>query len=317
MRFTIDRYEENGLSLIRLTDRGNQTAVCLLPDHGALLHSLTVATNSGPVNIIDNYASAEILKNELGLSYKGAKLSPFACRIPGGRYRLKNKSYEISKKFIDGSAIHGLLYDKPFSIMEEYADNFYGSVVLNYHYDKDDEGYPFEYDCKVSYRLFAENKVDLETVITNVDHQSIPIADGWHPYFQLGRKDDEWIMQISSEACLEFNDELIPTGRILPYPGFAQATPIGETQLDHCFVLEIREGVPVCVLLNPENGLKLSFFAGAEYPYLLVYIPEHRTSMAIENLSAAPDCFNNGMGLILLPPGQFKTFNLSYEVSVV
>jgi aldose 1-epimerase len=124
-------------------------------------------------------------------------------------------------------------------------------------------------------------------------------------------------MQVSSNSCLEFNDQLIPTGRILQYPAFVQPTMIGDVRLDHCFILESREELPVCILQNPETGLKLSFFTGAEYPYLLVYIPEHRKSVAIENHSAAPDCFNNGMGLIMLPPRQSKTFNLRYEVTVV
>jgi Galactose mutarotase and related enzymes len=49
------------------------------------------------------------------------------------------------------------------------------------------------------------------------------------------------------------------------------------------------------------------------YPYLQVYTPPHRQSIAIENLSAAPDVFNNRMGLIELEPGERIGFSCSYE----
>jgi aldose 1-epimerase len=53
----------------------------------------------------------------------------------------------------------------------------------------------------------------------------------------------------------------------------------------------------------------------SSYPYLQLYTPPHRESIAIENLSAAPDAFNNGMGLINLEPGASATFKTAYTIS--
>ena len=87
--------------------------------------------------------------------------------------------------------------------------------------------------------------------------------------------------------------------------------------LDNCFLLKTGHDKPACKLVNPSNGLSLSFFTDATYRYLQIYTPPHRSSIAIENLSAAPDCFNNKMGLLLLLPGDSQTFTVSYQLSTL
>ena len=37
--------------------------------------------------------------------------------------RLTGKLFEIEHKFVDGNAIHGLLYDKAFTILTEFSDD--------------------------------------------------------------------------------------------------------------------------------------------------------------------------------------------------
>ena len=61
-------------------------------------------------------------------------------------------------------------------------------------------------------------------------------------------------------------------------------------------------------MLRDENsGLQLTIKAGQSYPYLQVYTPPHRKSIAVENLSSPPDAFNNGMSLIIAKPGRLTT----------
>ncbi|MBP7939993.1 MAG: hypothetical protein KAZ20_02525, partial [Sediminibacterium sp.] len=49
------------------------------------------------------------------------------------------------------------------------------------------------------------------------------------------------------------------------------------------------------------------------YPYLQLYTPVDRQSIAIENLSGAPNCFNNKMGLQLVEPQEQIYFETSYQ----
>ena len=314
MSFTINHYKEKDLSLIGLQDTATDTKIAILPAFGAILHAFEIPVGGAAVNIIDNYASAEEVKNCIATSFKSCKLSPFVCRIADGKYQLDETTMEFTRKFTDGSAIHGLLFDKPFNVVSEFADDNKAALALRYHYKKEDPGYPFDYVCEVRYTLLPGQTLQLETTILNLEDLSIPIADGWHPYFQLGGVIDNYEMQFRSDSMLEFNDKLIPTGKLVRDTNWLTPVVIGKRSLDNCFLLQLEDGVPCCVLHNPENRLTLSLFSNSYYPYLQIYTPGHRKSIAIENLSAAPDCFNNGMGVMLLQPRHSHTFTAWYQV---
>jgi aldose 1-epimerase len=241
-------------------------------------------------------------------------LSPFVCRIQDGKYHYDGREFEFANKFQDGSAIHGLLFDKPFEVTDEIATETFASVTMQYHYKQDDKGYPFNYNCLIKYQLKQDSLLLIETAVVNTGTQPLPIADGWHPYFTLEGKADEWELYFAAHRMVEFNDKLIPTGNLLPNRNFKKPEKIGDTFLDNCFLLDRFDGKPSCTLSNPGNGLQLLFFSKKHYPYLQLYTPPHRNSIAIENLSAAPDCFNNGIGLTCLEPGHSQTFVLGYQV---
>lgn len=316
MSFSVSRVTENDFSLVRLQDKATGTIISVLPEFGALLHGFEIPLQGASYNIIDNYAGRKDLDENLDRFYKSSKLSPFVCRIPNGRYEYAGEHFEFEKKFFDGSAIHGLLYNKPFNVLSQFADDEKASVALRYHYNREDRGYPFEYVCEVRYTLHPQRRLLVETTLLNLDEFDIPLADGWHPYFQLGGTVNDYELQFSSDRMLEFNDQLIPTGKYIPETGFIHPMRLGDRQLDNCFLLQLQEGLPCCVLRNPTNGLSLSFFTDTGYSFLQIYTPDHRKSIAIENLSGAPDCFNNGMGLMLLPPRRSETFHVWYQLSV-
>jgi aldose 1-epimerase len=61
----------------------------------------------------------------------------------------------------------------------------------------------------------------------------------------------------------------------------------------------------------------LHIYPERAYPYLQVYTPPHRKSIAIENLSSAPDAFNNKMGLIALGPEDSQAFQTRYRIESI
>jgi aldose 1-epimerase len=317
MSFSILQISENGLDLVRLREDSSGTEAEVLPSFGALLHAFKIRMGTSLFNVIDHYDSLDQLKKQLDTSYKSSKLSPFPCRIGEGKYTHAGNRYEFLNKFIDGSAIHGLLYNKSFSILEQHAGNDSAFLLLNYEYRKDDDQYPFDYTCRVAYTLFTEGVLQVETTVTNKSKVPIPMADGWHPYFRLGGKVDEWLMYFNAASMVEFDKQLLPTGRLLHYDHFNVPMTIGPMELDNCFLIRHKTGEPVCELFNPFNKLKVSFIPGSTYPYLQIYTPPHRQSIAIENLSSAPDSFNNKMGLTILEPGDSQSFDLQYRLSMV
>jgi aldose 1-epimerase len=315
MSFSINSFYSDDLEIIQILDNSTGCSVQVLPKFGALLHAFIVNSNQGPLNIIDNYANEEELQKELCLSYKSAKLSPFVCRIGQGRYQWDDKEHIFSKLFPDGTAIHGLLADQPFSITETTCNEEEGSIWFVHNYKGEDAGFPFHFKCEVKYTLQKGQSLRIETIVTNTGTKTMPLADGWHPYFSFGEPIAGNILGIASSKMLEFDEKLLPSGDFVTDASFAQPTPLGDRFLDNCFELDGSLGNPVCTLHSPAKGLTLSFITNKNYPYLQLYTPPHRNSIAIENLSGAPNCFNNGMGLIKLGAGEEQSFEVSYVVS--
>jgi aldose 1-epimerase len=316
MNFSVQKINKEDLLIYRLTDHQLNTYVEVLPAYGALLHGFSIQTPEGSVNVIDHYTDKTDAETNLGTSFKSSKLSPFVCRIPNGKYEWQGEELEFKQKFMDGSAIHGLLYNKSFNIVEDYCNEKQAALRLKYQYKKEDPGYPYNYVCEVVYTLHAESVLQIESIVYNLSETPIPLSDGWHPYFSLGNTINEYELQFSSEAMLEFDEKLIPTGNLIAEPRFHQGITIGDTFLDNCFELSMEEGLPVCILHNPKNNLSLLIYTNSNYPYLQIYTPDHRKSIAIENLSSAPDAFNNGMGIKVLMPRATETFNVWYKLQV-
>ncbi len=303
----------NNTTLVHLSDNNHSIAVTIIPEAGAMLHEFIIPVNGQPFNVIENYSLDQPVRGQVTNYFKSVKLSPWPCRLAGGRYQFNGKAYQVQRMFSDGTALHGLLFDQPFNIVDQFSDDQSAYVLLKHAYKGYDEGYPFKYNCEVKYALHPDGLLEVETIVTNTGSQSIPIADGWHPYFKLGGKVDDWELYFEASAMLEFDEHLVPTGNLIPYDRFNEPALIGQVKMDNCFVLDNDEGQPACMLANPATKVAVSFIPDPSYPYLQLFIPDHRESVAVENLSSAPDCFNNQMGVTVLAPGTSKAFRVLYH----
>ncbi|MFT3682429.1 MAG: aldose 1-epimerase [Ferruginibacter sp.] len=318
--FSVSARQWKETEIIQLTDLSSKTHVEILPSCGALLHSFTVAHKGGLFNVIDQYEDpADFKKNVEAKGFKSCKLSPFVCRIKKGTYLFGDEKYIFKKFYLEGNALHGLIYDLPFTVKYTYADSEHAGVALEYQYRGEDPGYPFHYDCVVTYHLKKNNELVISTDIFNKGDYLMPLQDGWHPYFTLGNTIDELLLQFQSEEMVLFDEALIPTGKLEKYNEFESLSRIGNKEFDNCFTLK-KTGKnpvnPVCVLRNEKEKIQVEIIPDKSYPYLQLYTPPHRQSIAIENLSGAPDAFNNGMGLVILPPDANRIFTVTYKVSI-
>jgi len=299
---------------ILLTGPGG-ALVEVIPSCGALLNRFSIPVEGKPLNVIDGFADPAAARGTIKPAFQSAKLSPFVCRIKDARYAYQGALYTLEKFTMNGSAIHGLLFDEPFSMVESVAGPEKASVALQFSYRGSDGGYPFAFDCLVRYTLEGSS-VRLDTEVTNRDHRSLPLADGWHPYFSLGKPIDDLEFRFHAHEMLEF-DNLLPTGRRLSNARFNRLERIGNTELDNAFLLDKGYTGPACILRDPATGVQVEISPDDTYPVLQIYTPPQRRSIAIENLSGAPDNFNNGIGLLELQPGEQKVFSTAYAIRVV
>lgn len=315
--FSIHKKNESGFDKVILKNDITNNYAVIIPACGAILHEFTVERDNEKINVIDSYQSSDEFRNHLEeKGFKGCKLSPFVCRLNNSKYTFGEKEYHIQKqKSLPAKhALHGLLYDKSFSIISETANEMDASVTLRYEYRAEDDGYPFNYDCMVTWKLESENKLTVTTECINKDEGLIPMQDGWHSYFSLGDSINDLDLEFQGINMVEFNSELIPTKKLLPYTRFSSIENLGDTFLDNCFTLDTQECQPLCVLRNADKKIEVQLFPNESYPFLQIYTPPHRKSIAIENLSGTPDAFNNGMGVITLEAGQSALYKTSYKI---
>jgi aldose 1-epimerase len=277
---------------------------------GGLLNSWKLSPTSGFFDIIDGNILEEGWKNFESNGFKGAKMNPFSCRLQKGTYVHEHTKYCIDKFYLGEHALHGILYDANFEIIHTEANENDASVTLHYEYLKNDKGFPFNYSVSLKWIFEKNNKVQVETTITNKDSISLPFMDGWHPYFKLSECINECTLQFINNGILVYNNELIPTGEITPCYDFESPKILDAIELDNGYLVDSKQS---SVTLENKN-FKLVVNPDSNYSYLQLYIPNNRKSIAIENLSAAPDCFNNKMGLHIMQPQEVWSLKTQYQL---
>ena len=313
--FSIKQYRLNDFEVLALIDDEHNTIAEILPACGGILHAFGTGYNGGFFNVIAQHQNLQDfqLNNERS-GFKSNKLSPFVCRMKNGAYQFAGKHYQTSKFFLGKHALHGLIYDANFGVVKQVASAESAAVTLLHEYKGTSEGYPFLYDCEITYSLSGQNTLTIQTIITNKDEGLIPIADGWHPYFSFGGSINGLQLEFQSNHHMLFDDELIPTGKKVPYDRFNALKQIGDTQFDDCFELDFSHCQPMLVLRDTEKKMQIEVRPDKSYPFLQLYTPGDRSCIAIENLSALPDAFNNGVGLKTLSSGESATFTTSFAI---
>ncbi len=285
------------------TSNGNSIKICT---KGGILNEWIVGGKKSIINGNDfNKGWGNFEMN----GFKSGKMSPFSCRLEMGQYQHLDQQYTIQKFYLGEHALHGIQYDALYTIESTQVASDSASVLLVHHYQGTDKGYPFPYTIHLEWIFKINNIVTVKTTIMNQHDQAIPIMDGWHPYFTLGAKVNEYKLQFKNKGRIEYNQYLLPTGKIIEDNTFNESSKISELHLDDCWLID--EQSPSCTIQYENEKIIVS--PESNYPYLQIYTPDDRMSIAIENLSAAPNCFNNKMGLHILKPQENWELATSYQ----
>jgi aldose 1-epimerase len=296
--------------VITLKDNLTQTSAEIYA-FGGILNAFSILIDKKNNNLVAGFNSVSDAVENITNGFKSAKLSPFVCRMNAGKYTWDEEPMQIEKWFLGKHAIHGIIYDAEYQIQTTHADDQSASVELYYSYPGNVKGYPFPYLIQIMWKLEKDNRLSVTTTITNASALKIPITDGWHPYFTLGDTVDDYTLQFDSTQQVAFDSELIPTGQLINDERFINGQPMNGIFLDNCFLLDQKSAHPTCTLSN--KNIQLTIEPTSNYPYMQFYTPDDRKKIAIENLSAAPDAFNNKMGLHILEPQETINFSTSYS----
>ncbi|GAA4237832.1 aldose 1-epimerase [Postechiella marina] len=263
---------------------------------GASLQELTLGGHAiiqdlSPLNYSDTYSSSILF--------------PFANRIKDGVYSFNGKTYQFeANQKEENNALHGLVYNKTFKIINKSADNNSASVTLEYNENKEAAGFPYTYKIQLEYTLTRTN-LDLKVSVKNTSLKIFPFTLGWHPYFT---SDDlkKSVIKMESTQKLIIGDRNITTGieDITPLNTFN----IEDKQLDDCWVLNTGN-----VSFNTPK-YKLQIGSTGKKNFLQAYTPPRLNTIAIEPTTGVSDSFNNNIGLETLEPNETHTITWNLKI---
>lgn len=282
----------------------------IVPSCGAIVNALVFNNGTNTYNVIDGFKDTNDFKTNNCTSFKSNILFPYPNRLEGGKYSFRNKNYQLPITFeAENNSIHGLIYEEAFSVKNTCSNENEACIDLSYSSNGTD-GYPFVFSIEVSY-IFSDKGLKITTEIKNTGNEDFPFGFGWHHYFKVGDTVNNAILAFPAKTYLEVNDKMIPNGSEKSFHEFNSKTLIKETNLDTCFFIGDQGNITIA-LKEGNNTISLEY-SSTEFPYLQVYTPAHRQTIAIEPMTCAPNAFNNKLGLKHLSSGasSLNTFSIN------
>ncbi|WP_296380920.1 aldose 1-epimerase [Winogradskyella sp.] len=294
--YTLTEIETEGLQYIELasSDSASKAKVCL--NQGGRLSNLVFED----IQILAEYDASTYKDN-----YASSILFPFANRIKDGEYVFENSNYKLECNEVDkNNALHGLVYDKTFSVIDRVFTNDYASATLQYKGNGKNTGFPFKFNINLTYTL-SKNGITLSITIANKGKKIFPFTLGWHPYFNSQDLDKSSVI-FRSQSKYVFDNQQIITGETsldvdMPYL-------LKDVKLDDGYPLETNE----IDFSTPEYDFNIR--SNSKENFLQLYTPDDRNIIAIEPMTGAADNFNNHIGLQTLSPN--NTYNVKWNLAI-
>jgi aldose 1-epimerase len=261
----------------------------------------------GETDLVRTYPEDEVRPR-----YAGAVLAPWPNRVADGAYVFDDETHQLPLTEPErGNALHGLVTWDRFEVVDRS-----GSSVTLADRLVPRTGYPFELEITVSYTLHGHEGLRTSVSVRNTGGRAAPWGTAAHPYLQAGTDHvDECRLVLPAAEVLEVTpDRLLPV-RTAPVDGsgldFRGGREIGETFLDHAFtgLATDDDGLTRVRLTSPSGGGVECSWDPAVLPWVQVHtadtpdVATNRTGLAVEPMTCAPDAFNSGQGLVVLPPG--------------
>lgn len=279
------------------------TKAVIYPAMGASLQQFYV--NEKPIinNIVGTTEKPELLNSSCS-----AVLFPFANRINKGQYHYQGASYQLEcNESSRGHAMHGLVYRQSFDLLSSTIQQDSASIEFEYQQDNLTAGFPFPFKTILTYTL-KKDSLTLEVAIENTGTKSFPFSLGWHPYFYSTNL-EESTLSMKSQQQIETDEMMIPIG--IQNSNFPNPLQLNQEQFDTGFILE----APEVYYKTPDYQLRMNIEQDMSKPYVQLYIPAHRQSIAIEPMTAATDCYNNNWGTRELLPQKKYSATWQLEAS--
>ena len=244
----------------------------------------------------------------------GCRLAPFPGRVAYAKFNWNGKDYQLVNNVSWAPhALHGFLQNKEWKFVNFESDSEKCVATFSIDWSGAFAGFPFPFRA-INKITFTGESYSVESTVTNIGATELPYSEGWHPYYTLGEKIDNLTMELPETDLALLDKADIPTGEFKPDTRFVGGRLINDEFINDCFVLEKEknfENILAAVELKSDSkSLQIWQKAGQEqYNAIQIYTPPDRMSIAIEPMTAEPDILNHHRDLIVIRPGESRTFS--------
>jgi aldose 1-epimerase len=284
--------------VVRLQDERTQTVVSILPSVGNIAFEMNV---KGRNILYWPYGSIEEFKARPGMS--GIPfLGPWADRLDEQAFFANGRKFAFDMQLgnIRGDMpIHGFVTTTDqWKVVEANADAEAAWVTSRLDFYRNPmwmKQWPFAHTIEITHRL-RDGVLEVETTIVNMSAEPMPIAIGFHPYFQLTDSPrDAWTLSVGARTHWLLTSNKVPTGETEPIERFfpaPQAVPLGEYSLDDVFTDLARDDRGRATISVTGKSQRLDIGLGPNYRAATVWSPKDRPFICIEPTAGIIDALN-------------------------
>lgn len=276
------------------------------PKIGASIFSFMYKLDGNWINIMRPTPYEAVVNNDPG-SFASFNMIPFSNRIEKGILSYEAQTYQLAINNPEGHAIHGEVRNRPWRVKRFNRTK----VELEFNSpDYTDISWPFRFKAHLKYEI-DENRLLIDTKITNISDVKMPVGMGIHPYFvrNLTGDDDKVLLQLSTKGIYP-GETPIPVGRwqaIPPQLDFNHERELTTDFLDKCYRLDTG----IAAISWENSGVKLVFHLDSAYKHLVLYCPKDDNQVfALEPVTNCNNGFNmanqgvEDTGTLYLLPGE-------------
>lgn len=283
---------------VELRDTATDTVVSVVPTVGNIAVSMKV---KGHDVLWWPYASVSEFKAKPQMS--GVPfLAPWANRLDEQAFFANGKRYPFDMTLgnVRGDIpIHGFVTttDK-WRVVEAKATSAAAWVTSRLEFFREPtwmKQWPFAHGIEMTYRL-QDGVLEVAVSIANMSAEPMPIAIGFHPYFQLTDSPrDEWTIAVGARTHWKLAPNKVPTGETEPIERvFAnpRAAVLRDYDLDDVFGDLERDDKGRATLSVSGKSQRVTVQFGRNYRSAVVWAPKGRPFICFEPMAGITDAIN-------------------------
>jgi aldose 1-epimerase len=228
-------------------------------------------------------------------------------------------------------AMHGLILSSKFQDIHYENGAIQSSVSGILHAGNFGGHWLSKTDVKVQMTL-TNGAMEMTVTTTNVGNEPLPMAIGFHPYFEFpsgDRKQARLHIPSDTRTIVNNYDDVFPTGQLVPVKGTpydftaAAGAALGTLFMDDCFTNLKRDaaGHVVIEIVDPAANYGVRIVGlSPEIKAIQVYAPPAKNFVAVEPQFNLADPYNRKIwgntstGMVTLAPGTSVSWHIKIEL---